>query len=183
MMRFRELRANERQLARALLERMDDDDQRHHFQRVMTAGEFDLWQERARNHRLIGSFDGDHLVGVAEIARGGDHAECSLWVDVEHRRRGIGTELFERACAAARESGARALLVLATRGDAEMLDMAIRHEGLSVYRHGESMILPEGDHATARWLVFELGDPPHESWFAHGFRSIREALGLRDPEQ
>lgn len=182
LMHIRNLAANETGLARALLERMGADDQLHHFQCIMTAIEFDLWEERARRHRLIGSFDRSHLVGLAEIAHFEDRAECSMWVDVEHRRRGIGTALFEQACVAARESGAKTLMVLVTRGDAEMLDMAVRHDGLSIYRHGKSMILPEGDYATARWLVFELGVPPPENWFGHAIRSVREILALRKSE-
>ena len=178
MLHYRDLAPDERGAARALFERMDLDSQIHHFQRAMAEVDFDLWEERAQGHQLIGCFDGDDLVGVAEIACGAPHAESSLWVDPGHRRRGIGTALFDRACTAARARGAHQLIVLVTRGDAEMLDMASRHHGLSVFRHGSSMILPEGDQATARWLAFDLDSMPPEDWFSQAVRSVREGLGL-----
>jgi GNAT superfamily N-acetyltransferase len=179
-MSIRELAANETGLARALLEQMNTGDQLHHFLCAMTAENFARWEERARSHRLIGSFDQGRLTGLAEVADSDGNAECSLWVDAGYRRRGIGTALFERVCALAREGGARSLMILVTRGDAEMLDMAARHGGFSVYRHGKSMILPGGDHPMARWLVFELDDPPHASWFAKAIRAVRESVGLPD---
>jgi GNAT superfamily N-acetyltransferase len=181
-MRIRELSVSETSLARALLERMDTGDLLHHFQCAMTGEQFDLWEERARSHRLIGSFDGSRLVGLAEVAERDDTAECSLWVDAGHRRRGIGTALFERACDVAREGGARSLVVLVTRGDADMLDMAARHDGLSVYRHGGSLILPDGDHSTARWLVFELADAPPKTWLGKAVRFVRGSLNPPEPE-
>jgi len=178
LLHYRDLAPDERGAARRLFESMDLDSQLHHFQREMTAADFDLWEERAGRHHMIGCFDGDELVGIAEIAHGEFHAESSLWVEPGHRRRGIGTALFDRACAAARDRGARQLIVLVTRGDAEMLDMAIRHHGLSVFRHGSSMILPEGDQAVARWLAFDLASMPAGDWFSHAVRSVREAMGF-----
>jgi len=179
---YRELAADELGRARAFLGRMAPDDQMHHFQQIMSEADLDAWEMRARDHRLIGYFEHDHLFGMAELAYGDDQAECSVCVDAGHRRQGIGTALFERACSAAREGGARYLTVLVTRGDAEMLDLAVRHHGLSVFRHGQSMILPEGDHGTARWLVFELDEALEEKtpedWFSHAVRSVREILGL-----
>ena len=120
MNHYCDLSANERHLARGLLELMDVEDQVHHFQRAMTDSDFDAWEERAQSHRLIGCFAHKRLIGVAEIALNGDDAECSLYVAVEHRRKGIGTVLFERARAAVRESGGEHLAVLVTRGDGAM---------------------------------------------------------------
>lgn len=178
MTRYRALTEDELPLARDLLTAMDFDDQVHHFQRAMTSEDFDQWQARAADHRLIGAFDGGALVGLAEVAIGEEGAECSLHVAADHRRRGIGTALFERACRAAREAGTRTLTILVTRGDAEMLDMAVRHDGLSVFRHGRSLILPEGDHSKARWLVFELDEAAPESWLKEAIGHVRERLGL-----
>jgi len=178
MKHYRDLLADERGLARAFLERMDLDDQVHHFQCAMTDSDFNVWEERAKSHRLIGCFDHNRLIGMAEIAQNRDHAECSLYVDAEHRRKGIGTALFERSCTSARDSGAHHFTILVTRGDAEMMDMAVQHDGLSVFRHGKSMILPEGDHATARWLIFELDSMSPETWFSRAVRDVREHLGL-----
>ena len=83
-------------------------------------------------------------------------AECSLFVEAGHRHRGIGTELFQITCAAAKELGGRTLTILVTRGDLEMLDLAVRMEGISTFRHGTSMILPGDDHGNARWLAFDI---------------------------
>lgn len=178
MTRYRDLAEDDLVRARSLLAAMEFDDQVHHFQRAMSDEDFDRWQARAADHLLIGAFGGGELVGLIELAFGAEGAECSLYVAPEHRRQGIGTALFERACRAAREIGARTLTVLVTRGDAEMLDMAVRHDGLSVYRHGRSLILPEGDHSKARWLVFTLDDGAPESWFAETITRVRERLGL-----
>ena len=179
MTRYRDLTVEDLPLARDLLAAMDFNDQVHHFQRAMTGEDFTEWLARAAGHRLIGAFDGEALVGLAELAFGGEGAECSLHVAADHRRRGIGTALFERACATARRGDARNLTILVTRGDAEMLDMAARHDGLSVFRHGQSLILPEGDHSKARWLVFELdGAAEPVSWFKQAIGGIRERLGL-----
>jgi GNAT superfamily N-acetyltransferase len=178
MRHYRDLAADECGLARDFLAQMDLEDQVHHFQQAMSEGDFDDWEMRATNHHLIGCFDHDILVGMAEIAHDADHAECSLYVDAAHRGKGIGTALFERACLSAHERGADHLTILVTRGDAVMLDMAVRHDGLSVFQHGKSMILPEGDHAMARWLVFNLDEMSPESWFSGALRSVREHLGL-----
>lgn len=183
-MKYRDLTADESSLARGLLEASALEDQVHHFLRAMTPRDMDQWEEGARTQRLIGCFDGARLVGFAQIASGDheaggdDHAECSLFVDAAYRGRGIGTLLFQRTCDALRAEGARFLTILVTRGDADMLDLAARNHGLSVYRHGRSRILPDGDHPTARWLVFELDKIPAETWFKRTLRNLSEQLEL-----
>lgn len=183
MRRYRDLARDETGRARALLEGLDREDQVHHFQRVMTRADFDAWETRARDHRLIGCIDRGHLVGLAELARDEEHTECSVCVAAGHRGKGIGTALFERACAAAEADGAACLSVIVSRGDAAMIDMAVRHDGFSVFRHGRSMILPEGELHTARWLVFRPGAcaPPPASWFRRAARAVRALLGLPEP--
>jgi len=178
MREIRDIGSDELKAARALFEGLGPVDQIHHFQQVMTGADLDDWEARARTHRLIGCFEHGALVGLSEVAFDRDHAECSLCIEAGHRGQGIGTALFERSCTAAREAGARSLTILVTRGDATMLDMAVRHHGLSVFRHSRSMILPAGEHPTAFWLVFELDHESPETWFSHAVRRVCEALAF-----
>ena len=172
-MHYRDLDIDEHRFARSLLEAMSADDQVHHFLHLVAAGDLDAWETRAQKHRLIGCFDQGELAGFAQVAVDDRQAECSLFVKAEDRHRGIGTELFYRACTLARGLGARTLTIVVTRGDAQMLDLAARMNGLSIFRHGESMIVPGADHPNARWLVFDLESIPTERRPAgHWFKSV-----------
>ena len=177
-MQYRDLTPEECRHARTLLETVGLDDQVHHFMHAMTESDFDEWERTAQTHRMIGCFDHGCLVGFAQIAPNAEQSECSLFVTADHRKQGIGTALFQHACEVARTQGAHFLTILATRGDAQMLDLAARNEGLSIYRHGKSMILPGEDHANARWLAFDLDAMPAETWFKRTLQQAREHLKL-----
>ena len=59
-----------------------------------------------RNHRSIGAFIGEHLVGVADFERcDADVAEFAILIADEHHHGGIGTLLLEHLAAAARGVG------------------------------------------------------------------------------
>ncbi|HEX9489444.1 MAG TPA: GNAT family N-acetyltransferase [Stellaceae bacterium] len=66
------------------------------------------WSERA----VIGAFDLDRLVGIAECVRvAADSAEIAVSVDSRWQHHGVGRELVRRAAASAANSGAvRAVL-------------------------------------------------------------------------
>ncbi|MCL5775871.1 GNAT family N-acetyltransferase [Limibaculum sp. FT325] len=164
--------------ARAHLEAFDTEDLFQHFHQFMEADDFDDWAERALGHDLVGCFEHGRLVGLAEIAY--DEAECeiALSVDPDRRGRGIGTRLFERACARAIERGALRAAVLVSRGDRPMIDLAVRHEGYTAYKRGESLIMPGAPHSLLTWLIFDLEHMPPTDLFGKAVRSVRVALGL-----
>jgi len=176
MRTYRTLEREEIPLVRELVEGLDPDDQYRHFLQDMSEDDFDAWEERARHHTVLGCFSGDELVGFAEIAGADDRVECSLCIGSEHRRKGIGTALFERACVMAHEAGAHRLSIFVTRGDVEMFDLAARHKGYATYSHGRSMILSSRDHTMACWLSFNLDSMPPAEWFAGAVRWVRDLL-------
>lgn len=177
---FRPVGAAEITEARAHLERLDDEDQFHHFHQFMDKLDFDAWQERAAEHDLIGCFAEGRLVGLAEIAYRGHEAELALSVDAGMRGRGIGTELFELACASASAFGAKTLSILVTRGDREMLDMAVRHDGFTAFKREQSLLMPGTPHTLLCWLSFDLAAQPDRGVFARMVRSVRRSLGLEE---
>lgn len=175
---YRLLTEDEIPAARAHLERLDTEDMFHHFHRFMAPEDFDDWAARAATHDLIGCFGKGLLIGLAEIAYDGADAEIALSVDAGMRQRGIGTELFARACARAAERGALHAMVLITRGDRPMIDMAVRFEGYTAYRRGESILMPGAPHSLLRWLVFDLEHLPPRDVFGKAVHRVRVALGL-----
>ena len=180
MRTYRILEPDEIHLARNLVEGLDPGDEYHHFLHIMSAADFDAWERRADRHVFIGCFSDESLIGFAEIAGAAGHAECSLCVDADHRRDGIGTVLFERSCALAREVGAHNLSIMVARGDVEMFDLATEHQGYAVYRRAPSLILPQGGSSTACWLEFDLDSMPAAQWFSDGVRWVHDLLRRRD---
>ena len=166
--------------ARAHLEGFDTEDLFQHFHQFMEAEDFDAWASRALDHDLIGCFARGQLVGLAEIAY--DEAECeiALSVDPDQRGRGIGTQLFERACARARERGFPRAAVLISRGDRPMIDLAVRHDGYTAYKRGESLIMPGARHSLLSCLIFDLEHMPPTDLFGKAVRNVRVALGLEE---
>ncbi|MBK0400190.1 GNAT family N-acetyltransferase [Limibaculum sp. M0105] len=164
--------------ARAHLEAFDTEDLFHHFHQFMEPEHFDAWAERALGHDLVGCFEKGRLVGMAEIAYDGPESEIALSVDPARRRHGIGTQLFERACARARSRGALRAAVLIARGDRPMIDLAVRHDGFTAYKRGESLIMPGVRHSLLTWLIFDLEHMPPTDLFGRAVRSVRVALGL-----
>jgi predicted N-acetyltransferase YhbS len=73
-----------------------------------------------RGGTFLGMFDGGELVGMsvldsARVGHAGDQMQLAyLYVSRSHRRRGIGTQLFEAAVSSARKAGANGVYVSAT---------------------------------------------------------------------
>lgn len=92
---------------------------------------------------FFGAFDDDQLVGVAvlDVAPLGPSHDLlqlkMLHVSSARRKHGLGTELFERARAAARERGAQGLYISATPSQ----------NTIDFYRRLGAMVTPEPDPA------------------------------------
>lgn len=79
-----------------------------------------LQEEYDEGATFFGAFDGDNLVGMAELCHkpmssGDNRLELAgLWVSSPHRGKGVGRALFKMVAEEARERGAKALYVSAT---------------------------------------------------------------------
>src|SRR5712671_3078016 len=79
------------------------------------------WSERA----VIGAFDLDRLVGIAECVRAADgNAEIAVSVDARWQHHGVGRELVRRAAASAANSGAATAVLDYAPGDTSIPHIA-----------------------------------------------------------
>jgi predicted N-acetyltransferase YhbS len=80
-----------------------------------------LFDRFDRGGTFVGVFDAEALIGMsvlesARVGRGRDQMQLAyLYVSSTYRGRGVGMQLFEAAASFAREAGAKALYVSATR--------------------------------------------------------------------
>lgn len=74
---------------------------------------------------ILAHFDPElEVIGAVHIALSGRVAELAFSVDQRHRRRGIGTALFERAVVCARNRGVRSAVIYCLAGNREMRSLA-----------------------------------------------------------
>ena len=79
------------------------------------------WSERA----VIGAFDLDRLVGIAECVRVADgNAEIAVSVDARWQHHGVGRELVRRAASSAANSGAATAVLDYAPGDTSIPHIA-----------------------------------------------------------
>lgn len=82
---------------------------------------------------ILGCFTDEHLVGAAHVAFAGDLAEVGVSVDPEHRAKGIGAELFQRAARWARNRHAERLYTLCQSDNRAMMALAAKL-GMTIHR-------------------------------------------------
>lgn len=98
---------------------------------------------------VFGYFDGEELVGCAELKRigdtWGDTAEAAFSVETAYQERGIGTELLGRIIRSARNRGVRHLIMSCLADNGKMQAVARRYEAELQFDHGEVIadIVPE----------------------------------------
>jgi GNAT superfamily N-acetyltransferase len=85
----------------------------------------DVWRTRAGAGRTFGAFYGDGLVGIATgISRepGPDFELVGMWVSPDWRGTGVAGRLVSQVCDLARQSGAGAIWLWVTEGNARARD-------------------------------------------------------------
>ncbi len=117
------------------------------------------------------------LLGVAHVARAGEHAELGVSVLQGHRRRGIGGALLSRAHLRGRNWGVRALFMHCLAENQAMLRLARERHMKVVIEAGEAdawLALEPADAASHFGEVFEQ----RVALFDHALKQGRAWLGL-----
>ena len=86
-------------------------------------------------YTIIASIDQGELVGIAKVSHRGVRGAwiAELFVRDDHRGRGVGTSLIDRACSIAGESGCEAIALCVEKGgDAEGLMAFYRKLGFTL---------------------------------------------------
>ena len=128
---------------------------------------------------MFGVFDDAlHLIGVAHVARGGEHAELGVSVLEGHRGRGIGGALLARAHMRARNWGLQALFMHCLTENAAMMHLARKQEMDIVVEYGEAdawLKLPPADASShfgevfaQRVALFDYALKRGRSWLGPG---------------
>jgi GNAT superfamily N-acetyltransferase len=157
----RELPRPERDKFAAHLKRLDREDRRLRFGRVLGDGGIDDYVGGIDFDRdaVIGVFDDAlHLAGAAHLARAGSHAELGVSVLPEHRGRGVGAALFARAHGYARNCGTRSLFTHCLTENGAMMHLA-RKQGMRIVADGREadahLVLPPATPASFAQAVFD----------------------------
>ncbi|MDX2935217.1 GNAT family N-acetyltransferase [Streptomyces ipomoeae] len=109
-------------------------------------------RERAGRHHLELAYDGRGLVGNSTVRPPeGDTATATVIVRVlaEHRGRGLGERLYERALGRARELGARTVETCVLESNEDGLRFALKHGFVEIDRY-------QLDGDTATWIDLRL---------------------------
>lgn len=126
----RELPRHEFGAYAAHLRALDAEDRRLRFGQLVDDAFVDRYAARIDTDRdaiFVVSDDALLIVGAAHVARGANCAELGISVLADHRRRGIGSALLQRAALHARNWGIREFFTHCLRENAPLVRLARRH--------------------------------------------------------
>ncbi|NFV80431.1 GNAT family N-acetyltransferase [Magnetospirillum aberrantis] len=134
-MLIRKLHGHERPLFADHLKRLSADDRQFRFARANVSDEvIDAYVASiASDHLVVGCFIDDRLVAGVHVAFDHGLAEVGVSVDMDHRVKGIGAELFRRAIHWARNRRAEKLYTLCQSDNRAMVALA-RKLDMQVHR-------------------------------------------------
>ena len=171
------------------------DDLRLRFGTALAPVQVDSYVARLNFERdsLFGVFSDDlELVGVAHLWCSDRAAELGLSVLPGHRRRGLGTALFQRAVLRARNRQIIELFMHCLADNAIIAHIAKKAGMRIVTEHGESDAFLELPHGTAATLGQELAEQQlalfdwtaknHVAQVRQAARVYREQLGAQQAE-
>lgn len=116
---------------------------------------------------VFGVIDADLvLVGAAHLARGAHYAELGISVLSDHRRRGVGAALLQRAQLHARNWGIPEFFTHCLRENAPLMRLARRHGMQVIVEGGEAdgfiaLPAPDASSLAAELLVERVGRFDH----------------------